>query len=503
MSPRKPAAGREVVLDLYCRISKDYDGTLRAVEDQEEQGRAWVEAHAYLGYVLGVVYRDHALSGWNPKVERPEWNELMGRLESGQAGGVWVRDLDRFTRKLSEAERLLQAAESGAIVVAGHSAYDLTTARGRRQFREDAVDAAYESDRISERTSRGKASKARRGKSNAAWRGFARNGYGPKPEGWEPGDPRELVDPDLLAREQAAVREAADLLLSGTGTLLGIAEDWNAAGLLTVTGKRWDGGLVRQLLSAPSLAGLIEHKGEIVGQLDGEHALDRATWDRLQTHFASRRRGRPAAAYLLSGIARCGRCGSRLYGRPRTGSVYKDGSPRREYWCQPRPKEGVGCGRVHIDQRFADAAVREVALEVLGDPRHADRLARIAAKVKEARHTILEELHRLEEDGKGIASKVASRGLAWVEAAMEPIDARTAELRAQLAALEEPDTTATVDAERAWENASLTEQRAMVRRAFPRGITIKPASTRGTAARTADRFDFSGGSDRGSDQYVA
>lgn len=488
-----------VVIDLYCRISKDYDGTLRAVEDQEALGLEFIAQHP--GYVLGKVHRDHALSGWDPKVVRPDWDELMTRLESGAAGGVWVRDLDRFTRKLHEAERLLQAAEAGAIVASGHSSYDFSTARGKRQFREDAVDAAYESDRISERTSRGKASKAKRGKSNASYRGFARDGFAPKPEGWEPGDPRELVDRDQLQTERQAVQDAVAELLAG-GTLHGIATAWNEAELRTVTGKLWDGGLVRQLLTGPSLAGLIEHKGQIVGVMDGEHALDRATWERVQTHLASRKRGRPASAYLLSGFLGCARCGGKLYGRPLAHrQPYPDGETRRQYWCQPRPAAQSGCGALSIDQRFADAAVAEAVLEVLGDARHADRLARVAVKVQEARHAILTELGRLEEDAKGIASKTAARGFAWVEAAMEPLDARMAELRGQLDGLEEPDSTATVDAARAWKDGSLEQRRALVRRAFPKGVTIQPASSRGKGSLTADRFDF--GSDRGSDRGAA
>jgi site-specific DNA recombinase len=491
------------IIDLYCRISKDYDGTLRAVEDQEEMGRAWLAEHP--GYALGKVYRDHALSGWNPKVVRPEWEECMARLESGEADGVWVRDLDRFTRKLSEAERLLQAAEAGSVVIARHSSYDFSTARGKRQFREDAVDAAYESDRISERSARGKASKAKRGKSNASYRGFARDGYGPKPEGWEPGDPRELVEPSQLAREQEAVRQAVADLLAG-GTLHGIAQSWNEAELWTVTGKRWDGGLVRQLLTAPSLAGFIVHKGEVVGELPGEHALDKETWRRLQTHLVSRKRGRPASAYLLSGFLVCGRCGGKLYGRPQTSrQPYPDGETRRQYWCQPREADASGCGRLTIDWRFADDSVGAMVLGVLGDSRHADRLAKVAVKVQEARQELQAELHRLEEDAKGIASKTAARGFAWVEAAMEPIDARMAELQEQLAELEEPDTTAIVDAEKAWKDATLAQRRAMVRRAFPKGITIAPASSRGKASLTADRFipGSDPGSDRGGDRGAA
>lgn len=484
-----------IVIDLYCRISRDYDGTLRSVEAQEAQGREWIARHAHEGYVLGEVFRDHALSGWNPKIVRPGFVALMDRLESGVSGGIWVRDLDRFTRKLDEAERLLKAAALGAIVVAGHSAYDLTTARGKKSFREDAVDAANESDRTSERVTRGKIGRAERGKTNASLRGFGRPGYLPNPEGWMPGDPRLPVPDEQLQREVRAVREAAAEILAG-GTLMAIARAWNEEGLLTSTGYRWDGGLVRQMLVAPSIAGLVENKGEILSE-GAQGPLDRETWDRLMLHLSSRKRGRPAVTYLLSGIVRCGRCGSVLYGRPLVSKPpYEDGEVQRQYWCQVRIKQQEGCGRLTMDQRFADEVVEALVVERLGDPRHADRVARVAARVEEERRAIAKELHDLNAEADEIASKTGKPG--WtpsrVDAALANYAPRIEDAEARLKALGSvPADTAgasSVDAEADWAAADITQRRALVRRAFPQGLTILPATTRGPGSKSAARFQI-------------
>jgi site-specific DNA recombinase len=498
-----------IVIDLYCRISKDYDGTLRSVEDQEAQGRAWVVEHAHLGYILGQVHRDHALSAWNPKVTRPSFLALMERLETGAAHGVWVRDLDRFTRKMEEGERLLKAANNGTMVASGHQGkHELTTARGKRNFREEMVDAAYESDRISERSTRGKLNKAKRGKSNASTRGFGRPGFGPVPKGWEPGDPREPVPAEQVARERAAVRDAAERILAGE-YLNTIANEWNVVGLRTTRGGLWDGAILRQMLSKPSVAGLTVHKGVVVGVLHdgGEPVLDRATWDQLQSHFVSRKRGRPATEYLLSGIAKCGVCGNTLYGRPSPGAqpnTHPDGTPRRQYWCQTRPNCPDRCGKIRMDQRLADQFVTEAVLARLGDPRHAERLNQRAAKIEAAREGIVRELHRLDEDAKGIASKTATRGYGWVDAAMGPIDARRAKLTAELAKLTRPegDADAALDLSVSWDKATLTQRRAMVRRAFPEGVRIGPANSRGRGSST-DRARIQFGQDRGSDREAS
>jgi site-specific DNA recombinase len=486
---------KRIIIDLYCRISKDYDGTLRAVEDQEALGRAWIAEHAHEGYVLGRVFRDHALSGWNPKVSRPDWEECMTRLETGAAQGVWVRDLDRFTRKLAEAERLLIAAEAGALVIAGHSSYDFSTARGKRGFREDAVDAAYESDRISERSSRGKRSKVARGKSNASKRGFARPGYLPNAEDWEPGEARVEVPADQLAREVAAVRDAVDRLLAGE-TLAAIARGWNDAGLLTLSGCRWDGGMLRQMLVAPSMAGYLatrDAKGKwtILGQAPGEPVIDPAKWDRLMLNFASRKRGRPATEYLLSGILTCGKCGSYLYGRPVVAhSPYEDGQVRRQYWCQVRVKEG-GCGTLTIDQRFADAVVTEQVLLTLQDPRHADRVARVAAKVEAAQRAITKELSDLNAEADAVTDKIGQPGwtVARVDAALAKFAPLIEDAAKRLKDLGEvPDGGHYEDAAKDWADASITMRREMVRKAFPEGLHVTAASSRGRAALLANRI---------------
>jgi len=472
-----------LTLDIYCRISVDYDGTLRSVESQEEDCREAIDDNP--AWVVGKVFRDHAKSAWNPKVHRPEFEEMMTRLEEGHIDGLIVYDLSRFTRKPAEGERLLALAKRGVVVASITTTYNLLTADGRKAFRDKMTANAHESDLISERSTRGKKKKARRGKSNASWRGFARPGWMPVDEDWETGDLRTPVPAEQLDREVAAVRDAADRLLAGE-TLAQLAREWNNAELWTVTGNKWDGALIRQMLEAPSLAGLAEYKGEVLGELPGDPVLDRDTWERLTLHFTSRKRGRPAITYLLSGVIRCGKCGSPMYGRPLVARPpYANGDTRRQYWCQVREKQG-GCGKLCIDWLLADGIVAKAVIRKLGDPRHADRVARETAQVTEVRSRLQVEVTRLEGDAEALATKVATWGMARVDKAMEPIDARLADLRRQLAGLEVPESpgASAKGAQEDWMGATLTQRRAMVRRAFPDGITILPANSRGVGSRT-------------------
>ena len=74
----------------------------------------------------------------------------MSRLENGESDGVVVYDLARFARRPADGERFIVAAENGLTILDAGSEYDLTSASGRKNFRDQMNAAAYYSDTISE-----------------------------------------------------------------------------------------------------------------------------------------------------------------------------------------------------------------------------------------------------------------------------------------------------------------------------------------------------------------
>jgi DNA invertase Pin-like site-specific DNA recombinase len=485
------AEQRTLVIDIYARISKAKDGRTISVQEQDEDCRAAIEEHDRDGWVVGMSFLDHALSGWSPKVRRPEWEALMERLESGKSDGVMVYDLTRFTRKPIEGERLIAVAERGLIVSSLENTYNLADPDSRAHFRTDMTQAAKESDKNSQRTTRGKAKKARRGRSNAGPRGYAMEGPEPRPEGWEQGDPRPpMVALEIVNAERAIVQEAARRHLGGD-TIDEIVRDYNRRGLKSLSGP-WTSNTMRQLLKRPSLAGLVVYKGQIVEgkTLPGEPVLDRETWDRLQTLFASRKRGRLATTYLLSGLMHCAECyrasgGQRLqrmYGRPRPARTpYPDGEVARDYFCQPQAYGG-GCGRVNIDQRLADEIVRRAVILRLSDPRFNDGISRRAADARAEREPLDARLAELQTQEQDLLSKAGSD--TWTPDRMERylagLDAQKAKIIEKLKALQassEMEASPIEDAQRTWDAAQasgdLTAMRSMVRWAFPRLMLLR------------------------------
>ena len=484
------------MIDLYARISKEdaTDRARRMFASTDAQIERLREVVAERGGTVGKVFEDPSLSGWNPRTVRPNFDALMLRLESGESDGVAVYDLTRFSRKVSEGERLLAVAERGLEVWTAWGSHDLTTADGIKAFRDAMTGAAHESNKISERSSEGKRRKAVRGRSNATRRPFGMAGNLPKPVGWQPGDPVTPAPDDQVSAERDAIREVASMIFAGS-TLASAARHLNRRGLFTPFGLEWSAESLSATLRRSSLAGGVIHRGEPVGTLGGEPVLDPETFARLTSTLAARRPGRkPSAQYLLTGILQCGRCGHTLTGRPRVGRApYPDGEVAREYWCQLRTGERSGCGRLVVDQRFADLVITTATLERLGDPRHAERLAKRAARTEADRAKVLAEIATLKADALALAGRVAAWGFQRVDAAMRPLDARLATLTERLAGLERPDATghAARDALTDWTRGDTDDRRAMIRRAFPAGIWVDPSTSRGMGARLDhDRFRF-------------
>ncbi len=479
------------MLDVYARLSRAVNGETIQVDDQVE---LCTEKIAARGAVVGEVFKDNSLSAWNPKVVRPNWDRLMARLESGASDGVMVYDLFRFSRKIMEGERLVELAARGIRVWALAGEYDLTTADGRRHFREAMVAAAAESDKISERVKRGNVRRARKGRPHGSGPAWATPRLEPVGPDWETGDLRRRVPADVIEAERKIAAECVARLLAGE-SVRSVVLDLNERGhrgeraCLPVSGKDWTLLTLSRTLRRPAIAGLLAFDGKIVGSLANvEPIVSREEWERLCALFDARKTGRPPVArHLLTGVLECGNCGHpmRVWLRSNRGT-YPDGSPRKSYRCPPW--DGVGaprCGHNGIDGQVAERAVVLAVRTRLGDPRHAAALAAYSARIGSERQRLETSLAGWEEQATQLAGKTVSWGVARVDAAMAPILIEIDRLRAELAELATPDATvamASADAVAMWDQArdlgDVVTQRKIIRRAFPR-LALASAAHRG------------------------
>jgi len=154
---------------------------------------------------------------------------------------------------------------------------------------------------------------------------------GRRPFGW-----LDQVTPD--PKESRVLLAAMDNVLAGA-SLNDIAREWTSAG---IHGRNWGSSDVSGILSMPRHAGLVVHRGEIIGLGQWPALVPRARWERVCAVVRGRARnvGVPRRRSMLTGIVVCGSCGASM-----TRSVGVRGV--RLWRCHVGPRN-VGCGKVSI-----------------------------------------------------------------------------------------------------------------------------------------------------------
>ncbi len=158
---------------------------------------------------------------------------------------------------------------------------------------------------------------------------------GPMPLGYQLRDGKVVKDPDTAP----TVARIFDLAAQGVPDSA-LARTVNAEGFRTRKGRPFDRRAIQAIVTNSFYAARIAYGGET---FDAQHKpiIDATSWDLTQSQRAGRDRsqpeqhkaGRPARRHLLSGLARCGKCGGPMFAFT---SQYKrkDGARARSYQCR-------------------------------------------------------------------------------------------------------------------------------------------------------------------------
>lgn len=338
---------------IYARISKDREGAGLGVRTQEQDCR---DLAASLGASVVSVHTDNDVSAYSGK-PRPGYRALLAEIEAGQVDAVLVWHTDRLHRSPAELEDYITACQPRNVathtVKAGN--VDLATPAGRMMARTLGNMARYEVDHAIERMQRAKQRSADAG----TWKG------GRRPFGYE-------ADGVTIRESEArCIRTAADRILAGD-SVRSVARDWNAAGVTTTTGKPWSGHGPRRVLLRPRNAGLMEHRGEVVGEASWPAILEPEKWRslvRVLTDPSRRTGGAAPRKWLGSGIYRCGVCGGPLRASQRDREkVYRceGGHVTRGLWDLDAYVEGVVAERLRRPDARDLLRVPEAEFDVRG-----------------------------------------------------------------------------------------------------------------------------------------
>lgn len=146
---------------LYIRVSTAYqEKEGYSIGAQEEKLRAFAKAK---DYKIFKTYIDGGFSG--AKMERPQLNELMNDIETGNIDVVIVYKLDRLSRSQKNTMYLIEDVflKNNVDFISLQESFDTTTSFGRAMIGILAVFAQLERDNIAERTKLGRMERAKKG----------------------------------------------------------------------------------------------------------------------------------------------------------------------------------------------------------------------------------------------------------------------------------------------------------------------------------------------------
>lgn len=435
---------------IYCRLSDDAMGTGKKVEEQETDCRVIA---AQRGWDVAHVLVDNDLSAWKRGVKRPGWDKLLELIRSKDVDAVVVWHPDRLMRQPRDLEALLDAADHGVKLASAGGGRDLSNPDDVFILRIETAHACRSSDDTSRRVRRGHLAAAQRG---------TPGGGGLRPFGYEPD--RMTVRED----EAEVIRDVTSRLLAGE-SLRSVVCDLQERKIPTARGGLWNTTTVRVALTRPRVAGLREHKGEIIGPAAWPAILGEQEWRDVCSLLNARRSGpaRPVVSWL-TGVIRCGLCG--------TPMQTKYVRHVRRYNC-PTAERG-GCGKVARNAEAVESLIDDLVLA------HLENLDLVAVDDDQAaaRRALEEQAERDKQFLLDLARRWGE-GLISAEeydAARSPVDAR----RKALAVPQRPRELRRDDPAQGWRDATPEQRKRIVRSLFE-AVVVAPVPSR-SARRVFD-----------------
>jgi DNA invertase Pin-like site-specific DNA recombinase len=364
----EPSVDALVPVLSYARISTDAARDRHGVTDQHGVNR---RTAAGLGWTVVAEITDNDRPASRVDDEREGFERALrvlaaGRLEDGTpVGGVVVVAEDRLARRAGDYERFVDAltVEQGRV---------FADARGPRDlYAEDVEGLGLVGVAFAKIETRKMARRMRANHRARAERGVPPSGAR-RPFGWC--EDRRTEHPV----EGPLMRQAVTDFVGGR-SIGSIVLQWQREGVTTATGAAWRSDTLRSAIENPRLCGWRRIRGEIVRDASGQPVV--GCWDALVTPeqwqaaeaIRAGRRGRRvdndgrpgellpadhrAHRCLLSGILRCGKCGTRL----RISVDHRIG--RSVYLCPS--KSAGGCAGVSRRADKVDEHVSALMLAVL------------------------------------------------------------------------------------------------------------------------------------------
>ncbi|MFG3439855.1 recombinase family protein [Nonomuraea sp. NPDC047897] len=480
---------------LYNRVSQDRRRREKSVTEQDQDGRRRCAREGW-NVVATYTDNDRSASRFATKA-REEWRRLLDDLDAEAFDLILLWEPSRGDRELEMWARLLNTCRRLGVLIhiTSHDhTYDVRKPRDWRALAEEGVDAAYESEKTSQRVRRSTAATAAAGMPHGKLLYGYRREYDPATGQLlrQVVDSRQLVaiagtcmapSSRLMCigwyNPADVIRECAGRILQGQA-LYEIAMDLNRRGVPTPRRALggWLPSQVKEQLTNPGYIARRIHQGKDIGPAQWPAILDVDVFDACVARLSdpSRRRTRDTTIkHLLSGIALCGVCGGQMRLVKNRGKL--------AYSCYSRVPQGGSSFHVSRLQTRLESFVVDV---ILGYLTREDASTILAAdedaqtQVRQLEEMVVVERRRLEVFyDQAAEGELSPEGLKRIEQRLRPkidqLEARVRAMRkARLPLLDD-----LVDADPAvvrarWEDLGLIQKREVIRALTDR-IEVLPA----------------------------
>src|SRR3989339_615319 len=229
---------------------------------------------------------------------RPVFNEMIERMEKGEASGILAWHPDRLARNSVDGGKIIYLVDTGVIVEMKFPTFWFDpTPQGKFMLSIAFSQSKYYVDNLSENIKRGHRNKVKEG----IWPQMSPIGYvNEKGKGIVP-------HPEL----SILVKKTFEAYATGNFTLREVRDKFNALGLKRKSGRELAVSNYQKLLKNPIYTGLMRYNGEI---FEGKHEpiISKKLFDEVQE--VMKQKSKPQKAdkmkfFLYRGFFHCGECG--------------------------------------------------------------------------------------------------------------------------------------------------------------------------------------------------